>query len=42
MVRHYIPEKDLSLKNFKEFIEERKTKIRNKLCEMLNVKIENS
>jgi uncharacterized protein with ParB-like and HNH nuclease domain len=35
--RHYIPNVDFSLENFKDFIEERKILIKNKLYELLGV-----
>lgn len=40
MERHYIPSVDLSLKNFREFVEKRRSKLRSKLKEILNVKSE--
>jgi len=37
MRRHFIPEVDLSLKNFREFFEKRKEKMRKELQTLLGV-----
>jgi len=38
--KHFIPDSDLSLENFQEFFKDRKTLLKEKLAEILQVKLQ--